>query len=245
MRDFFSLDGAFNKYGSLLADTIILSLLWFFFSIPIITIGASTSAVFFVSTRRIAEREGYITSDFWAAFKANFSRATRLWLMVLGLALVLFFNVTTAGALGNMARLVLPAQFVIGIQLVLVCIFMFPMTARFDMGIKQTIKSSFFMANRHLLTSLTCTGLLFLLIFGTFYFPPLLLGIPGIYAMISSNLIMRIFKKYRPEMDKDPVLEIQELEAQKAEERRINAISMLENSDIANEADSPNVSEEQ
>ena len=238
MRDFFSLDGTFNKYGGLLADTIILSLLWFFFSLPIITIGASTSAVFFVSTRRISEREGYITSDFWAAFKANFSRATRLWLMVFVLALVLIFNVTTAGALGNMSRIILPAQIVIGIQLVLMCVFIFPMTARFDMGVKQTIKSSFFMANRHLLTSLTCAGLLFLLIFAMFYFPPLVIGIPGIYAMVSSSLIMRIFKKYRPEMDKDPVLEIQEMEAQKAEERRINAISMLDETNIADEAES-------
>lgn len=229
MRDFFSLDGSFNKYGSLLADTIILSLLWLFFSLPIVTIGASTSAMYYVATRRISEREGYMTSDFWSAFKSNFVRSTVLWLMVLVLAIVLVFNVSVAGALGNMARIVVPAQIVIAIQLIVICTFMFPMTSRFDMTIKHTIKSSFFMANRHLFTSIICVALLLLLVIVAIYFlPPLLLLIPGIYAMISSMLIMRIFKKYRPEMDKDPVLEIQEIEAQKAEERRLSGISMMD-----------------
>jgi len=44
---------------------------------------------------------------------------------------------------------------------------------------------------------------------------------PGAYAFLSSYMIMRIFKKYRPEMDKDPMLEIQEIEAQKELERRM------------------------
>jgi len=95
------------------------------------------------------------------------------------------------------------------------------MCARFDMSVRQIIKSCFYMANRHLLTSITC-ALLLLAAFLTFdLMPPLAIFLaPGAYAMLSSYMIMKIFKKYRPEMDKDPVLEIQEIEAQKAEERR-------------------------
>ena len=228
MRDFFSLDGAFNKYGGMLADTIILSLMWFLLSLPLVTIGASTSALFYVSTRRIAEREGYITSDFWEAFKSNFGRGTKLWLIVFALFVVLGFNLLNAGAVGQLSRVVFAAQIIIAVQASLMCVYIFPLTARFDMGIKQTIRSAFFMANRHLLTSLTCVGLLVLLFVGAWMFPPLFVVIPGVYAMVASVVIMRIFKKYRPEMDKDPVLEIQEREAEKAEARRQAAISTFE-----------------
>ena len=223
MRDFFSLDGPFNKYGGMVADMIILSFMWLFFSLIGlgITIGASTSAMFFVTTRRIANREGYITRDFWEAFKANLKKATILWLIIVVLLWLIWFNITNIGAVGGMAVVIFPAQIILFIEIVLMSIYAFPMAARFDMGIKQIIKTSFFMANRHLLTSISCVVLLLAALLSFFIAPPLALFLaPGLYGLLASYMIMRIFKKYRPEMDKDPILEIQEIEAQKAEERR-------------------------
>ena len=231
MKDFFSLEGPFNKYGGLIADMIILSLMWLFFSILGLglTIGASTSAMFYVTTRRIANREGYITRDFWTAFKANFVKATKLWLMISVLLLLLVFNMWNIETVGNMGIIIFPAQIIIFVQITLMSIYIFPMVARFDMGIKAIIKSCFFMANRHLLTSITCLILLLAAGYSFFLMPPLALFLgPGLYGLLASYMIMRIFKRYRPEMDKDPVLEIQELEAQKAEERRMRSIGTIE-----------------
>ena len=228
MRDFFSLDGPFNKYGGMLADTMILSLLWILFSIPIITIGAANTALFYVSTRRISEREGYITKDFFHAFRVNFVRATKLWLVVLIVALIAIFNLFNMGFLGNMSNILRPLQILILIQLSFISVYLYPLTARFDMGFRQSLKSCFYMANRHLLTSIVCTVMMGGLLFASLWFiPPLVLFVPGAYAMLSSHLIMRTFKKYRPEMDKDPILEVQELEAERAEERRLQAISYI------------------
>jgi uncharacterized membrane protein YesL len=222
MREFFSLDGPLQKYGGYVADTLIMSLMWLVFSLPIFTIGASTAALFYVSTRRIAEREGYITSDFWHAFKANFKRGTILWLLVLLVGLILFFNIMVdMERTGTFGAFMWVAQFIFLLQLWFICVFLFPITARFDMGVIQTIKSSFFMGNRHLLTTLTCTVLMVAILISVFLTNGIMFFVaPGIYAMLSSYMIMRVFKKYRPEMDKDPRLEIQEIEAQKAEERR-------------------------
>jgi len=227
MREFFSLDGPFNKYGGFLADTLVLSLMWLLFSIPIVTIGAATSAMFYVSTRRIAEREGYITADFWLAFKANFKRATLLWLLLFVAGGIIALNIwllTTEAinteAVGIMGLFILPAQFIFGLQLIFMSIYMFPITARFEMGFVQTIKSSFIMANRHFLTTVVCAGLLFAVIIVGMATGFLILAAPGVYAMLSSYLIMRIFKRYRPEMDKDPRLEIAEIEAQKSQKQK-------------------------
>jgi len=229
MREFFSLDGAFSRYGGFVADMIILSLMWILFSIPIITIGASTTAMFYVSTRRIANREGYITSDFWASFKENFKRATMLWLVILVIGFVLIFNIVNRDLMGdNMAMFMFPAQLVFLVMLTFTTVYIFPVTARFEMSVWQTIKSCFFMATRHLLTSVVCGLLLVAVVVGSLIVPVMFFIAPGLYATLASFMLMRIFKRYRPEMDRDPALEIAEIEAEKAEARRRAEIGALD-----------------
>jgi len=232
MRGFFSLDGTFNKYGSYVADTLILSVMWIIFSIPIITIGAATTAMFYVSTRRIADREGYITSDFWSSFKSNFGKATKLWVVILGLTLLLVFNLLSLRELemtGISGGIVVYGQYVLLLLIGLISVFIFPITARFDMSMMQIIKSSFYMSLRHFLTSILCVSMLLGLVVTIFeILPVVFFAAPGLYAMIASYLIMRIIRKYRPEIDPDPVAELQEIEAQKTEERRMKGISTIE-----------------
>jgi len=240
LRDFFSLDGPFNKYGGMVADMIILSFMWLIFSVIGlgITMGASTSALFFVTTRRIANREGYITRDFWEAFKANFKKATILWVIVVALLWLIWFNINNIQVVGGLSFIIFPAQIVLFIEITFMSVYAFPMTARFDMSIRQIIKSSFYMANRHLLTFITCTILLVGAVLGIVAIPPLALFLaPGIYGMLAAYMLMRVFKKYRPEMDKDPVLEIQEIEAQKAEERRKQSIRRVKDANLGGDGD--------
>lgn len=100
------------------------------------------------------------------------------------------------------------------------------------MSMMQIIKSSFYMSLRHFLTSLICV-LMFLGLLVTIFeiLPVILFAAPGLYAMAASYLIMRIIRKYRPEIDPDPVAELQEIEAQKTEERRLRGISTIEFND--------------
>ena len=230
MREFFSLEGSFNKYAGFVADTFVLSLMWILFSLPIFTIGASTTALFYVATRRIANREGYITSDFWMAFKANFLRGTAVWLVLFPVILLILVSMYIGIQLGDelpLGRIVLPVQIVTLMEIFFVGIYLFPVLARFDMSVKEAVKASFFMANRHLLTSFACFGILAGLLVFVFLVPqifPLIFAIPGIYGILASMMIMRVFKRYRPEMDKDPVLELQEIERKREEEKRLAEI---------------------
>ena len=48
-----------------------LNFLWLLFSLPIVTIGASTAAAFSVTLKMVDEREGYIAKQFWTAFQGN------------------------------------------------------------------------------------------------------------------------------------------------------------------------------
>ena len=67
----FSIDGPLYQFFSRLLDMIKLNFLWLLFSLPIITIGASTAAAFSITLKMVDEREGYIAKQFFTAFKAN------------------------------------------------------------------------------------------------------------------------------------------------------------------------------
>jgi len=208
---------------------VILSFLWILFSTPLNTIRPSTSAVFYVSTRRIDNREGYITSDFWFAFKANFKKATVLWLLLALMYFLILLNLLIINDMGGMQPVFFVAQIIFLVQVAFITVYIFPIIARFEMDGKQILKSAFFMANRHFLTTLSCLALSAGLVVICMLMPPLVFAAPGIYAMMASYMIIRIFKKYRPEMDRDPVVEIAEIEAKRNEEKRRAMFSRSEN----------------
>ncbi|MCL2666068.1 MAG: YesL family protein [Defluviitaleaceae bacterium] len=207
MGGFFNIDGPFFRVGNIMADMLMLSLLWILFSLPVITMGASTAAVFYVVTRRIANREGYIAKDFWKSFKMNFKNATIIWVLTLLLALILIFNLMNIEVMENMTFFMRPLQYFLLIELCLINIYVYPIMSRFDMGFFETLKSAFFMSNRHLLTSLACLAMIVVLYIALFRFPYLIFAFIGLYSYPASLLIMRTFRKYRPDIDKKPETE--------------------------------------
>lgn len=71
-------------------DLIILNVLFILTSIPLITIGASITALEYVTLRMVRGEETYAAREYFAAFSANFKKAVCTWLPLL--ALLLFFS---------------------------------------------------------------------------------------------------------------------------------------------------------
>ena len=210
MGSIFNMEGPFFRFGNAIADIMILSFIWILFSIPLFTIGASTTALFYVTTRRISDKEGYLFKDFYSSFKSNFKMATKLWLLFAGLFGLLAANVYMLWNFDFfdpwMATILLPIQILILIELSITSIYLFPITARFEMSFRQTIKSAFFMANRHLLTTLSCVvTALAILLAAEMFFPPLFMVSMGLYAYVTSYMFIVIFRKYRPELDSEQI----------------------------------------
>ena len=83
MDKLFDLDNPFFRFISKLVDVIWLNILWLIFSIPMVTIGASTTAMFSVTMKMARDKEGYVFQGFWKAFKENFKQATIIWIILL------------------------------------------------------------------------------------------------------------------------------------------------------------------
>ena len=201
---FFGQDSAFVRIGNLIADIFILSVLWIAFSIPLVTIGASTTALFYVTTRRVSDKEGYLFRDFCKSFRANFFQATVVWMILIAVTALLILNIFIIQEFETLRLFLVPLYGFLLIELFFISIYIFPLISRFHVSVKEAFRSSFFIAHRHLLTTAACVmtmaAVLFLIIF---VLSILVLVAVGLYAFSVSALLIRVFRKYRPEIDED------------------------------------------
>jgi len=224
---FFSMDGAFYRIGSIVGDILIIGILWILLAIPVFTIGAATTAAYFVFTKRINGKDGYLWRDFWKSFRQNFLTATAVWLTLLAVYAVLSFNIINAGLMEGMTNVMLIAQFVILTQVTFVTMYAFPLISRFEMGYLTVFKTAFFLANRHILFTISNAVLLASTIVIAFLQPVFVFACAGVYLYFSSFLIIKAFKKYRPDLDPEMVM------------GQMAPLNLEEESEEAEEADKP------
>ena len=114
-------------------DFILLNVLWVLCSIPVITLGASTTALYSVMLKIAENEEGYIMRDFLKAFKRDFRQSTIVWCILLGIGAALFvdyrFVQNLPGVMGTIGMVLLG---MIVLVYIFEVVFVFPLIARFD-----------------------------------------------------------------------------------------------------------------
>lgn len=204
MRGFFKIDGPFFKYGTILADVIILTFLWAICSCLIVTIGLSTTALFYVATKQTSNKEGYITSNFFRSIKENFLQGIISTIILLVAGFVIYVSIRFAAAVPNMREIILTLDYIAAFEVIIISVYIFPLMARFDMKLIELFKTAFFLANRHMVTTISCLILIVaIFLLCIFVNPVFIIAGVGAYAYISSFMFMRIFKKYCPDIDVD------------------------------------------
>ena len=203
MINLFDTEGLLYKIGMVLADIFLLSFLWIIFSIPIITIGASTTAVYYVCTKKAGNADAYVLKGFLKSFKENFlvSTITLAILAVIGFVLWINFHALTQVNLGILQFPVRIALSLVLIQIVFVTMYVFPIISRFDMTVINALKSALQLSNGHLFLTICNLVLLVAVGFLTIWIPFLFIFIPGIFAYFSANLFVRIFRKYKSDFE--------------------------------------------
>ena len=80
MGRFFNMDNKFFVFMGRIADLCMLNILCIVCCIPVITAGASLTAVYYVTMKMVRNEESYIFKGFIQAFKENFKKSTIIWL---------------------------------------------------------------------------------------------------------------------------------------------------------------------
>lgn len=208
MGKIFNLDNPVWVFIGKFADVFILNLLWLICCIPIFTIGASTTALYYVTLKLAKDEEGYIIKSFFKSFKDNLKQATGIWLIMLSggiiLALDYFFYLKQAAGKGTLPTMLYMAFLGVLFLYVIVLTYIFPVLSRFENSVKNTFKNAFFMAIRHLPWSILMVVITFgIAILSVTLVPALVMLGYGLIAFINSYIFVHIFRNYIPEEQKD------------------------------------------
>ena len=156
----FSMDGPLWRALNFIADVMVLHVLWLVHSLPLVTIGASTTALYYAMMKRIRTNEGQVTANFRQSFKANFRQATILWLIAAAAGAILWLDLNFCTTWGGTAGKVMLA----GCSLLLApcwmtLLYLFPVLAKFTGSVYDTFKNALLMSVRHLPMTLLFTFL--------------------------------------------------------------------------------------
>lgn len=138
----FSLDSKFMQVMTRVADLIILNVCFLLTCIPIITIGAASTAMYTVCFRFDTSREGGVLTSYFSAFRSNLKQATLVWLILLLFGAGTLFN--TLLCYGHGGTLYFGAAFfgILFLLDLLVHACVFPLMSLFGNSFKNTMTNA-------------------------------------------------------------------------------------------------------
>ncbi len=209
MGKFFDMDSPVMRFLNRVGDLMILNFLMIVCCIPIITAGAAFTAMHYVLLKIVRGEEGYLIRGFFKSFRSNFKQATLIWLMMLLVVVIYIGDIWII----NYSGLVFPKALVIAvvavaILLLLIAVYVFPVLARFENSVKNTLKNAMLLAFANLPRTI---------LMAVCYILPLVIGYFSTYALLfvilfgisapayaAAWIYSGIFKKLEPEAEELP-----------------------------------------
>jgi uncharacterized membrane protein YesL len=198
LEDFFKWDGLLFRITNLIWDVLLIGILWLLFSLPIITIGASTTAAYYAIMKTARKRYGYAGKEFFASFWKNLKPGILLGMFFYGITGVLMY-LFLLGLLADKSVNQLYATLV-GCAILFFAgfgVYLFPNLSRFQMNIATLIKLSIFMEFRYLFTTILSLGLWMFFVVMVWNIPWMIF-LSGFVFYVLSYLIEPAIKKSMP-----------------------------------------------
>lgn len=209
MNRFFSMDNKFFVFMGKVADLCLLNLVCLACCIPIVTAGASITALYYVTLKMVRNEESYIFKSFFKSFKQNFRQATIIHLIMVAAAVLLYLDTNIVKAMGEPMSQIMSVIFaVFTLVYAMILLYLYPILAKFYNSVKNTFTNAVLMAIRHLpytIIMLIICALPLLIFFVpslqmqmTLILLLLLFGM-AVIAYLNSFFLVKIFDKYIPE----------------------------------------------
>lgn len=199
MGKLFSYDNPVWRFMGRVADVFVLSMLWALCSLPVITMGASNSALYYVTLKMARGHEGYLIKSYMKAFRDNFRQATILWILMLAAGFFLVADMYWMyGQESRAAVFLFWLCATLAILYLFVAVMIFPLQARLETGFSKLLFLSFMVSVKNFswaLFMLVIAGCIAAL--GIFVFWPILLVGVGTIAYIHAFILeWVVFPKY-------------------------------------------------
>lgn len=196
MKSLFHYESLVMQFLTGIADLIILNVIYMIFCIPIVTIGAATTALYRVMLNYEKEETAGPIGQFWRAFCENLKSSTILYLiMLIPMICMVFFVVPFVAALYNESRVSLLLCCFSILLVVMIWSFLWPMQAQFDNSIGNTIKNSLILSILHFPRSILMSAINLLPLLLLFLPEPLFLRLSILWVLIGFSLAAKMNTK--------------------------------------------------
>lgn len=198
---FFSYESKFSQLLLKLCYACYLNLLWFLCSIPIFTVGAATTALYYASLKIVRDEDSHVGRLFFRSFKENFRQATAIWLILLAAGLFLsadgyilyHLRLSASGTASVIWTLVLAVVIAVAVVYVIVLLYVFPLLASVSNTTAAMLKNAFLIGTHYLFATILIFAVHFAMFFVVVaWFTPLLVFGEGLCALISAWLLSSI-----------------------------------------------------
>lgn len=197
VKNIFDLDSPFANFMNTLAGILWVGILWLVCSIPLITIGAASSAAYNVTVNVVRRGRNYVTSSFFEAFKDNFVVSLPVQFIALIVALLLGFDCVYLYGYGTeFSQMLSYILYAFIIVFFAIMFYIYPIMQRFDESRIEIFKLAFYMTFRHLLSTIGLLILFALALAAVYMLPWSLIAVPGIWWFCQSLIIERILRKF-------------------------------------------------
>ena len=200
---FLSYDSKFGRFFLKLSYACCLNFMWLICCLPVFTIGASTTALYYTAFKIAKDEGSFITTMFFRSFRQNFKQATVIWLIMLVIGLIigadaiLLFQLhrTTTGAAAVVWTLLLAVIFACAILYAIVLAHIFPLLSIASNTTANMFKNAFLIGTHYLFVTL----LVFFVHYAMFFlvvnvFTPLIIFGEGLCAVICAHFLLRILR---------------------------------------------------
>ncbi|MCI9440162.1 MAG: YesL family protein [Ruminococcus sp.] len=205
MKKLLDLDSPVIRLLGRLTDLMALNIIFLASCLPVITVGAAWTALYYVTLKMVRNEESYIFSSYWKAFRENFRQATVIWGGVLCMLVVLVLDFRMTGPLENGG--LKPLQMLlagVGLLFSMLVLYVFPLLARFQNTIPKMLQNALLIAVRHLPSTIAVMAVTAGSVSVTFLSSQTFVyGIPfwalfgfAVTAYANSWFFRRVFEKY-------------------------------------------------
>lgn len=189
-----------DKFG----DLFFLNIYFVFTSIPIITIGASFTALYSVAYKMTQDKEGTVKEDYFKAFRDNFKQSTTIWIVDLIYIIIMYlqyaFVISDDSKTSRIIFILLGFEFVLAAFAIPL---QFPLVARYENGTLNQIVNALVFAVANLGTWFRMF-FIWTFLFLLYYLNPKimvytwflwLLIFVSLFAYVCSMFLMKLFEK--------------------------------------------------
>lgn len=207
-KDTFRGDSAYSQIMTKVFDIFWLSVLGILCCIPVITIGASLSSLYYVMLKLVRDEETAVTRNYFKAFKENFLQSLPVTVILLVIIGILAADFHILGQGGNQSSsIIYGCCVVILLTVAAVFSYVFPLMARYQNTIRKTFENAARLAASHLwqtivmvLVNLFPLGwfLISAETFAAIFWIWVFVGL-GIQSFVNSLIIRKIFDRLEAE----------------------------------------------